>query len=152
MRVKTFEATSMQEALSIVKREMGEEAFILSTRPRQRKTAMGLTSEPVIEVTAAVDEPGQSGAGVAETGVYGLRPPLANRAPAGAKMSLPWNVAETTGENQLASVSSTVRTMPPMACAAGQSTPLSGPTRIPLTASMAMARRDVPTPGSTTAM
>jgi len=81
MRVKTFEATSMQEALSIVKQEMGEEAFILSTRTRQRKTALGLNSEPVIEVTAAVDEPGQNGPGVAETGVYGLRAPLANRAP-----------------------------------------------------------------------
>ena len=32
MRVKTFEATSMQEALNVVKQDMGEEAFILSTR------------------------------------------------------------------------------------------------------------------------
>ena len=39
MRVKTFEAASMQEALNIVKREMGEEAFILSTRTKQKKGA-----------------------------------------------------------------------------------------------------------------
>jgi len=81
MRVKTFEATSMQEALSIVKQDMGEEAFILSTRTKQRKTAMGMGEEAVIEVTAAVDEsaePPGTGAG----GTYGLRPPLANRAPA----------------------------------------------------------------------
>jgi len=78
MRVKTFEATSMQEALSIVKQDMGEEAFILSTRTRQRRTASGLGTEPVIEVTAAVDEPGLPVRpdGMAGGGVYGLRPPL----------------------------------------------------------------------------
>ena len=34
MRVKTFEAGSMQDALDVVKKDMGEEAFILSTRTR----------------------------------------------------------------------------------------------------------------------
>jgi flagellar biosynthesis protein FlhF len=89
MRVKTFEATSMQEALNIIKQDMGEEAFILSTRTRQRKTALGLGEEPVIEVTAAVDEAADSAASApapaeppAQTaGLYGLRPPLAARAP-----------------------------------------------------------------------
>jgi len=90
MRVKTFEATSMQEALNIVKQDMGEEAFILSTRTKQRKNAMGLGEEPIIEVTAAVDEAADSsaarGAGQPEpslpaSGVYALRPPLAGRAP-----------------------------------------------------------------------
>lgn len=56
MRVKTFEAGSMQDALDIVKREMGDEAFILSTRTRRRPSALGLGEEAVIEVTAAVDE------------------------------------------------------------------------------------------------
>ena len=77
MRVKTFEATSMQEALNIVKKDMGEEAFILSTRSKQRKTALGMGEETVIEVTAAVDEGPE--APKAEGGTYGLRPPLANR-------------------------------------------------------------------------
>lgn len=82
MRVKTFEAASMQEALAIVKREMGEEAFILSTRTRNRKGPMGLGEEAVIEVTAAIDEaptpsPAQaSPLPVKET--YSLRPPLAD--------------------------------------------------------------------------
>jgi len=72
MRVKTFEAASMQEALNIVKREMGEEAFILSTRTKQKK---GAAEEAIIEVTAAVDEivpPPVNGA----KQTYGLRPPL----------------------------------------------------------------------------
>ena len=34
---KTFEAASMQDALNIVKREMDEEAFILSTRAKRMK-------------------------------------------------------------------------------------------------------------------
>jgi flagellar biosynthesis protein FlhF len=84
MRVKTFEATSMQEALNIVKRDMGEEAFILSTRTKHRKTALGMGDEAVIEVTAAVDEgpAASTSAPVASpTSTYGLRAPLANRAP-----------------------------------------------------------------------
>jgi len=76
MRVKTFEAASMQEALAVVKRDMGEEAFILSTRTKRRKTPLG--EETYIEVTAAVDE---ATAPVAANGTYGLRQPLAARAP-----------------------------------------------------------------------
>ena len=49
MRVKTFEATSMQEALNIVKQDMGEEAFILSTRTKQRKNALGMSEEPCFD-------------------------------------------------------------------------------------------------------
>ena len=76
MRVKTFEAASMQEALNTVKREMGEEAFILSTRTRSRQTPQG--EEAVIEVTAAVDE---EAAQAAPPPTYGLRQPLAARPP-----------------------------------------------------------------------
>ncbi|WP_291272241.1 flagellar biosynthesis protein FlhF [Geothrix sp.] len=86
MRVKTFEAGSMQDALDIVKKEMGEEAFILSTRTRRRPSALGLGlgEEAVIEVTAAVDEaqPGAKlpspplAAGSPASLTYGLRPSL----------------------------------------------------------------------------
>ena len=80
MRVKTFEAASMQEALDIVKKEMGEEAFILSTRTKRRKTGMGLTEEAVIEVTAAVDEASPAKEEpAAASGTYGLRPALTGR-------------------------------------------------------------------------
>ena len=77
MRVKTFEAGTMQDALDVVKKDMGEEAFILSTRTRRRPSALGLGEESVIEVTAAVDE-AQATATVAAAGgpplTYGLRP------------------------------------------------------------------------------
>jgi len=79
MRVKTFEAGSMQDALDVVKKDMGEEAFILSTRTRRRPAAMGMGEESVIEVTAAVDE-AQAGVPPMATGgpslTYGLRTPL----------------------------------------------------------------------------
>ena len=77
MRVKTFEAASMQEALAVVKRDMGEEAFILSTRTKRRKTPMG--EETYIEVTAAVDESPVAAAPASPT--YGLRDPLAAARP-----------------------------------------------------------------------
>jgi flagellar biosynthesis protein FlhF len=89
MRVKTFEAATMQEALDIVKKEMGEDAFILSTRTRRRKAAMGFAEEAVIEVTAAVDEGSAKEAyaaaqkaepePLAASGTYGLRAPLTGR-------------------------------------------------------------------------
>ena len=81
MRVKTFEAGSMQDALDVVKKEMGEEAFILSTRTRRRPAALGLGEEAVIEVTAAVDEAQAGALPLASSGgpplTYGLRAPLA---------------------------------------------------------------------------
>lgn len=81
MRVKTFEAATMQEALATVKQEMGEEAFILSTRTKQRKGPMGLGTEAVIEVTAAVDEAQAPPAPAPQNNTYALRPPLGNRPP-----------------------------------------------------------------------
>jgi len=76
MRVKTFEASSMQEALDTIKREMGEEAFILSTK--SKKIPSGAT---LIEVTAAVDEAlaPVTVAPAPMAGTYGLRQPLAGR-------------------------------------------------------------------------
>lgn len=79
MRVKTFEAGSMQDALDIVKKEMGEEAFILSTRTRRRPSALGMGEESIIEVTAAVDEAPASALPQAPVNgnlTYGLRPSM----------------------------------------------------------------------------
>ena len=89
MRVKTFEAASMQEALDTVKREMGEEAFILSTKTRRRPSALGLGEEAVIEVTAAVDDAAapvpRIPAAEAPPLTYGLRSPLEASAPRTAR-------------------------------------------------------------------
>src|ERR1700744_3371794 len=54
MQVKKFEATTLQEALDTIKRELGPEAIILQTKKNKR--GFGLLSKDSVEVTAAVSE------------------------------------------------------------------------------------------------
>jgi len=54
MQVKKFEAPTIQEALDVIKRELGPEAIILSTK--KLKKAFGLMNRESVEVTAAVSE------------------------------------------------------------------------------------------------
>ena len=57
MKLKRFEALSLQEALRAVKAEMGPDAVILSTRRIHKGGRFfGLLSQPFVEVTAAVDQ------------------------------------------------------------------------------------------------
>ncbi|RMH36130.1 MAG: flagellar biosynthesis protein FlhF [Nitrospirae bacterium] len=63
MKLKRYEAMTLQEALKAVKAELGPDAVIVSTRRVQRGHKwLGLLSQPMVEVTAAVDrvqpEPG----------------------------------------------------------------------------------------------
>jgi flagellar biosynthesis protein FlhF len=53
MELKKFEAPTLAEALQVVKRELGPEAVILSTK--NKKSAWGLMNKTSVEVTAAVD-------------------------------------------------------------------------------------------------
>ena len=56
MKLKRFEALSLQDALQAVKAELGPDAVIVSSRRLQKsKGLFGLLSQSVIEVTAAVD-------------------------------------------------------------------------------------------------
>ncbi|MBF0274082.1 MAG: flagellar biosynthesis protein FlhF [Nitrospinae bacterium] len=56
MKVKKFEAVDMQEALKLVKAELGPHAVIIQTRKVVKDKAMfGLFGRPVVEVTAAVE-------------------------------------------------------------------------------------------------
>jgi flagellar biosynthesis protein FlhF len=56
MLVKRFEAVDMQEALKLIKGEMGSNAVILSTKSiRKGGGSFGLFGRPLIEVTAAID-------------------------------------------------------------------------------------------------
>ncbi|WP_447973780.1 flagellar biosynthesis protein FlhF [Nitrospira sp. Kam-Ns4a] len=56
MKIKTFQALTMQEALRTIKAELGPDAVILSTKQVRRGGALfGLFGRPWIEVTAAVD-------------------------------------------------------------------------------------------------
>ncbi len=56
MKLKRFEALTLQEALGAVKAELGSEAVIVSTRRINKGGGfLGMLSQPMIEVTAAVD-------------------------------------------------------------------------------------------------
>jgi flagellar biosynthesis protein FlhF len=54
MQVKKFEAPTIQEALEVIKRELGPEAIILQTK--KLKKGFGLMSKESVVVTAAVSE------------------------------------------------------------------------------------------------
>ncbi len=56
MQIKQFEGTSMEEILARVKKTLGDDAVILSTR-KQAKKKMGPFTAAVYEVSAAVDVP-----------------------------------------------------------------------------------------------
>src|SRR6185503_16038188 len=55
MKVKTYRAPSMKEALAEVKKELGDDAFSLSGKEVKGKKMMGLFGTSYFEVTAAVD-------------------------------------------------------------------------------------------------
>ena len=54
MQVRVFEATDMASGLKMVKKELGPNALILSTRT-VRGGKFGLVGKPVLEITAAID-------------------------------------------------------------------------------------------------
>jgi flagellar biosynthesis protein FlhF len=56
MQVKIFETTDMASGLKLVKKELGPDALILSTRT-VRSGKLGLLGRQVLEITAAVDTP-----------------------------------------------------------------------------------------------
>ena len=56
MKIKTFQAMTMTEALRTIKEELGPDAVILSTKSVKQQSGMfGLFGRAVVEVTAAVD-------------------------------------------------------------------------------------------------
>jgi flagellar biosynthesis protein FlhF len=57
MRVKTFDAVDMKQALQLVRQELGPGAVIVSSRPVRREGRLfGLLGRKLLEVTAAADE------------------------------------------------------------------------------------------------
>lgn len=55
-KVRTLQASSMPEALALVKRELGENALILGTRSCARKGLGGLVGATGVEITATIGE------------------------------------------------------------------------------------------------
>ena len=55
MRIKRYEAPTIQEALMKVKKDLGPEAVILYTKTFRKGGVMGLFGKPMAEITAGVD-------------------------------------------------------------------------------------------------
>ena len=55
MKIKKYEVYEMKDALAQIKKDLGPEAVILSTKKIVKNGNYGLFSKPMIEVTAAVD-------------------------------------------------------------------------------------------------
>ncbi len=55
MKIKTFYAANMAEALQLVKREFGSDALILSSKESAKRSVFGLPGSAGVEVVAAVD-------------------------------------------------------------------------------------------------
>ena len=56
MKVKTYKTLSLQEGLENIKRDLGNDALILSTRPITARAPFALFKKPGWEITAALDE------------------------------------------------------------------------------------------------
>ena len=54
MQIKKFEAPNMTEALELVKRQLGSDAVILSSK-KVRRGGFGILGKPIVEITAATD-------------------------------------------------------------------------------------------------
>lgn len=55
MKIKKFQAPTIEEALRLVKSELGSDAVILSTQKFHKNDSFGIFSKPWIEIVAAVD-------------------------------------------------------------------------------------------------
>lgn len=61
MRIKTFEAPTMQEALALAKTEFGDNAVVLNTKHVKTGGLLGLGGTGRVEIMAAADDaPGDS--------------------------------------------------------------------------------------------
>ncbi len=58
MQVKIFESPDMATGLKMIRRELGPEALILSTRT-VRNGRLGILGKPMLEITAAIDNRGE---------------------------------------------------------------------------------------------
>ena len=66
MKLRTYQAYSMAEALAAVKRDLGSDAIILNTRSFKRGGLLGLARRTVIELTATSgDQPAPRSAATA---------------------------------------------------------------------------------------
>ena len=62
MRSKTYRASTMKEAMTRVRRDLGGDAVILSAREVRRRRLFGLGPRSVVEVTASDTMPADAAA------------------------------------------------------------------------------------------
>src|SRR5438093_7877262 len=62
MRVKTYKHESLQEGIELIKRELGSDALILSTRSVNIRRRFSLFKRPGWEITAATEDRPRKGA------------------------------------------------------------------------------------------
>jgi len=68
MQVKKYTAPNMQDAIKMIKDDLGSRAVIISTRKIRKGTgAFGMFGKPVLEVTAARDQSGSGNKAYADT-------------------------------------------------------------------------------------
>ena len=56
MRIKTFEAPTMQEALTLARHELGDDAVVLNTKHVKAGGILGLRGQGKVELMAAIDD------------------------------------------------------------------------------------------------
>src|SRR5262245_3195470 len=87
MKVKTFEAVDMKQALALVREQLGPGAVIVSSRSVRRDAGpFGLLGRKVLEVTAAADE-APAGEPVDVQGTRAVQLPAARARAAGGRTS-----------------------------------------------------------------
>jgi len=79
MQVKIFESTDMASGLKLVKKELGPDALILSTRTI-RNGKLGILGKNILEITAAVDTPWPKNKGKENEGHPPSMPPPEHQA------------------------------------------------------------------------
>ena len=105
MRIKTFYASTMAEALESIKAELGTDALILSTKETPRRSAVGAHLASGFEVVAAIDEVLPQPADAAPVHPYAERntsgkPEGDFTAPSWSKGSVPALSSGRTGQNR----------------------------------------------------
>ena len=71
MRIKTFEAPTMQEALTLARYELGDDAVVLNTKHVKAGGILGLRGQEKVELMAAIDDsaPEPVAAGISQASV-----------------------------------------------------------------------------------
>lgn len=126
MIIKTFEAPTMQEALTMARDALGEEAVVLNTRQVKAGGILGLSGSSKVEVTAAVDD-----AAPVETRVPVAAAPAA-AAPVAARAYAEFANREPASDPEITQLKSDIRELRGIVSALLESAPSKSDPGVPL--------------------